>query len=589
MAPPGALADHLAHLHIDICGLQEVRHPGTGCTTVNKGYRFIWSGGTQHTHGVGALLSPDTAKLLRDKHGGYAAISDRLLVLRFRPQGSLPVTAVIAYAPTDLTPDAAKDAFYEALHNIISQTPPHEYLLVLGDFNAQISAATPAESPAVGPHTLPAPHSTTSPLAAYRHTPKVNDNGTRLLDLCSAHNLAITNSFFSHPPSQTYTWYSNTGRDCATIDHILVRRPHIGSVLDVNARCPRTHPLPTFSTTDHALLTAHIQFRFSRTWLEQHSHRPRPSPPPRYFTELLRDPAVQESYALAISAALDALPPIPLPSNPDHEMHRLHTAIHTAAAATLGPRPKEVTAPQTLSDNTLTIARQLQAARTLAAAPGESDTDWAYEAKRLLDQFKASSRGDVDKHWNDIATTIQSHLDNNRPQPAFQTLNRLTSRQQTTHATVIRVDGRLRFGAQAVAEAFGVHFNDLHNNPSTIDPNVLATHLSQVPYTPDAPPLPPAATPLSPAAPPFHPAAPPLPPAASPLSPAAPPFHPAAPPAEAAADSTSTPPALEASSALASAAPRILFSMRSSRAATFSRGPALSEATVASSSAIVVA
>ena len=62
----------------------------------------------------------------------------------------------------------------------------------------------------------------------------------------------------------------------------------------------------------------------------------------------------------------------------------------------------------------------------------------------------------------------------------------------------------------------------------------------------------------------------------------------AIPPAAAAADPTSTPLARAASSALCKAAPKILFSIRRSLAATFCRGPAPSEATVASSSAIVV-
>ena len=465
MAPPCLLADHLARLHIDLCGLQEVRHPGSGSSRVNQDYTFIWSGGEKHAHGVGALLSPSTAKLLRAGEGGYAAVSDRILVLRFRPSGSLPVTAVIAYAPTEGATDDAKDAFYESLHNTISQIPPLEFLLALGDFNAQISAATPADSPAVGPHALPSPHSTTSPLTSYLHTPKVNNNGTRLLDLCAAHNLAVTNTFFPHAPAHSYTWYSNTGRDCATLDYILVRRPHISSVLDVHASCPVTHPLPTASTTDHALLTARIKLRFSRAWCQQHSPRHRPAPPPRYFTDLLRDPAVKESYALALSDALTTLTPNPLLPSPDREMNHLHTAIHAAASATLGPRPKEIPASFTTSDATIAIARRLQTARALATTPGEA----AFWTRRLLPRLIASSRADADTHYKDAATTIQLHFDNNRLQQAYRMLNQLSNQQKTSTAPVVEVDGRLHFGAQAVANAFGDHFNDLHNIPSTVE------------------------------------------------------------------------------------------------------------------------
>ncbi|KAG1655308.1 hypothetical protein FOA52_007965 [Chlamydomonas sp. UWO 241] len=95
-----------------------------------------------------SITRPDTAKLLL-KEGGYAALSDRILVLRFRPAGAPPVTAVIAYAPTDAADDVvAKDAFYEQLHrDVISQTPSNHFLLVLGDFNAKITAASPDDHP----------------------------------------------------------------------------------------------------------------------------------------------------------------------------------------------------------------------------------------------------------------------------------------------------------------------------------------------------------------------------------------------------------------------------------------------------------
>ncbi|KAG1658545.1 hypothetical protein FOA52_004572, partial [Chlamydomonas sp. UWO 241] len=98
--------------------------------------------------GPGVGQDPDTAKLLL-KEGGYAALSDRILVLRFRPAGAPPVTAVIAYAPTDAADDAvAKDAFYEQLHrDVLSQTPSNHFLLVLGDFNAKITAASPDAHP----------------------------------------------------------------------------------------------------------------------------------------------------------------------------------------------------------------------------------------------------------------------------------------------------------------------------------------------------------------------------------------------------------------------------------------------------------
>ncbi|KAG1652465.1 hypothetical protein FOA52_009207, partial [Chlamydomonas sp. UWO 241] len=148
MAQPTLLARYLGAHNIDICGLQEVRHHGSGCHTLENGYHFIWSGGTAHTNGVGALLSPDTAMLLRASDAGLAAINDRILVLRFHPNGAIPMTAIVAYAPTEAADDGpAKDAFYEQLHDALTHTPAHHYILVMGDFNATTTAASSTTHP----------------------------------------------------------------------------------------------------------------------------------------------------------------------------------------------------------------------------------------------------------------------------------------------------------------------------------------------------------------------------------------------------------------------------------------------------------
>ncbi|KAG1651948.1 hypothetical protein FOA52_009217 [Chlamydomonas sp. UWO 241] len=246
MAQPTLLARYLGAHNIDICGLQEVRHHGSGCHTLENGYHFIWSGGTAHANGVRALLSPDTATLLCASDAGFAAINDRILVLRFHPNGAIPMTAIVAYAPTEAADDGpAKDAFYEQFHDALTHTPAHHYILVMGDFNATTTAASSTIHPSVGRHACPTSHSPSSPfppnspLAAFRHKPNINDNGHRLLDLCSAHSLSITHSFFPNPPARAYTWYSRNRKDCNILDYILVRSSHLSSVHDAFDRVNR--------------------------------------------------------------------------------------------------------------------------------------------------------------------------------------------------------------------------------------------------------------------------------------------------------------------------------------------------------------
>ncbi|KAG1665540.1 hypothetical protein FOA52_000686 [Chlamydomonas sp. UWO 241] len=192
--------------------------------------------------------------LLRASDAGFAAINDRILVLRFHPNGAIPMTAIVAYTPTEAADvGPAKDAFYEQLHDALTHTPAHHYILVMGDFNATTTAASSTTHPSVGRHACPTSHSPSSPfppnspLAAFRHKPSINDNGHRLLDLCSAHSLSITHSFFPNPPARAYTWYNRNRKDCNILDYILVRSSHLSSVHDAA-------PSPPYSSTSTSTL-----------------------------------------------------------------------------------------------------------------------------------------------------------------------------------------------------------------------------------------------------------------------------------------------------------------------------------------------
>ena len=48
------------------------------------------------------------------------------------------VTIIAAYAPTELATTESKEEFYSDLLKSIESEPPHNIIIVLGDFNARI-------------------------------------------------------------------------------------------------------------------------------------------------------------------------------------------------------------------------------------------------------------------------------------------------------------------------------------------------------------------------------------------------------------------------------------------------------------------
>jgi len=64
-------------------------------------------------------------------------VNDRILIATFRGN---PKTVIIScYSPHNHAPIDEVEAFYEQLSNVISTIPPHNNLIIGGDFNARIT------------------------------------------------------------------------------------------------------------------------------------------------------------------------------------------------------------------------------------------------------------------------------------------------------------------------------------------------------------------------------------------------------------------------------------------------------------------
>ena len=52
------------------------------------------------------------------------------------------MTVIVAYAPTDISDEETKDAYYEQLQSTVGSAPPHDIVIVLSDANAMLSLDT---------------------------------------------------------------------------------------------------------------------------------------------------------------------------------------------------------------------------------------------------------------------------------------------------------------------------------------------------------------------------------------------------------------------------------------------------------------
>lgn len=231
--------DELRRLHVDIATLQETRLADSG-TLKEKDYTFFWQGKSSdepRQHGVGFAVRNNLLNMVEPGNNG----SERLLTLRLKTMAG-PVTLVSVYAPTlSATPDI-KDEFYDQLTATISNIPNKKQLILLGDFNARVGADQGWWPCCLGKFGIG----------------KMNDNGQRLLELCTYHNLCIANSFFKTKPQHKVSWRHPRSKHWHQLDLILVRRIAIKNVLYTRSYHSQD------CDTDHSLVCCKVRLHPKR-------------------------------------------------------------------------------------------------------------------------------------------------------------------------------------------------------------------------------------------------------------------------------------------------------------------------------------
>ena len=224
-----AVIDRELHrLCIDIAALQETRLPDDGSLR-EQNYTFSWQGKKSdepRIHGVGLAVKNSLLSTIEPPTGG----SERLLNLRMTTRVGV-ANFVCAYAPTLCSTSDEKDKFYDALDSIVRSVPKKEALFIMGDFNARVGANSEAWPFVIGRHGVG----------------KMNENGQRLLELCSFHKLAVTNTFFQHKKRHKVSWRHPRSKHWHQLDLILTRKEDLNSVRNTrsmhSADCDTDHIL----------------------------------------------------------------------------------------------------------------------------------------------------------------------------------------------------------------------------------------------------------------------------------------------------------------------------------------------------------
>ncbi|GFS02718.1 craniofacial development protein 2 [Elysia marginata] len=157
--------------------------------------------------------------------------------------------------------------------------PNKDNLILLGDFNARVVADSCSWPNYIG----------------HFGVGKLNENGQRLLELCSYNSLCIFSTFFSTKPHHRVSWTHPRSKHWHQLDFIITRKPMLNHV-----SLPRSYH-STDCDTDHSLI-GRVRLRpwqFYRSELTDHS---------RINTSRVMKQELREQFSKVIDEAPEKCP-----------------------------------------------------------------------------------------------------------------------------------------------------------------------------------------------------------------------------------------------------------------------------------------
>ena len=198
-------------------------------------------------------------------------VDEHLMAMRFEISGqSGAVNFVSAYAPTKVSKDETKQAFWDRLDSLVQWIPAKECLYVLMDANARTGRRIQGES-----------LQDEGILGTYGRD-ELNDNGKLLLSFTADNKLTIMNTFFSTRKggvSHTYNGVAGSRTsDFKRIDYVLTLQAHRRRVRNVVVYPQPAFPAKADSDNNMVIATVDLGDRIA------HNRAIRAKPKQRWFS-----------------------------------------------------------------------------------------------------------------------------------------------------------------------------------------------------------------------------------------------------------------------------------------------------------------
>ena len=425
--------NELKRLQVDIATLQETRLAESGSLRESD-YTFFWHGKSSEEvreHGVGFAVRNSLLGMIEPIADG----TERLLSLRLNTSDG-PANLISVYAPTLTSDQELKDKFYSDLENLILGIPKQEHLILLGDFNARVGNDNDSWPTCLGRHGIG----------------KMNENGQRLLELCTFHDLCITNTFFQTKPQHKVSWRHPRSKHWHQLDLIITRRSALKNILITrsyhSADCD----------TDHSLVCCKMRIKPKRI------HRSKPAGNPRIDVGMTAHPDKAEEFAKALDEAFKTAPP---QGSVEQMWERIRNTVHCTASIIFGKKKgKTQDWFEANSSKLLPLIEERRLALIeYKRIPNQRNLQIVRSARSKVQKMARQCANDF---WIELCRGIQTAADTGNIRGMYEGIKKATGPTQSKTAPLKSLSGETIHDRGKQLERWVEHYSQLYSQENTV-------------------------------------------------------------------------------------------------------------------------
>ncbi|XP_074873341.1 uncharacterized protein LOC142024904 isoform X1 [Carettochelys insculpta] len=223
----------------------------------------------------------------------------------------------------------------------------------------------------------------------------MNDNGQRLLELCTYHNLCITNTFFQTKPQHRVSWRHPRSKHWHQLDVVIARRNNLKNVLLTrsyhSADC----------NTDHSLVCSKLKLRPKKLYCSKPAGRPCID---------ARKTANSEKAEKFRETLQENLCSGPGGADVTSKWQHLRDTVYNTALSVFGRRARNTNDWFEANSDEMIPAIEKQRAALLEykRSPSQSTQQALRAARRTVQQ---TARRCANNHWLQLCSSIQTCAD----------------------------------------------------------------------------------------------------------------------------------------------------------------------------------